>query len=442
MKKILALVLVLAMALALVACGAPAEEAPATTAAAEAPAETAAAEAPAGESLSGTIRYVSMWNETEPQADVIKAAIEEFTTMYPDVTIEIQWMGRDILKTIVASLDAGQVDLWDQSINHVVKKYNDYGYDLTELMAQPSDILGGKSYNDVANKMLVQNIKETAPDGTLKALPFIPNCVAVFYNQDHFAEAGVEVPTTWEEFLTVCEALKAAGHTPLSLDDGYVVLPFGMYIGRQMGLEFVEKLITDASTWDDPAVLAAAKEFENIWNNGYMSVNAASNKYPMGQNEVAMGDASMYLVGSYMLNEVREIAGDDFPWGAFAFPSPEGAALPTTANTYGQQVLQIPANAQDPELSYAFASFLASGKYAAQMAAETNNLPATMDAEWPELLSCTKTLVEETTHNIPWACGIDGNADFTPVYKENAQKLLGGQISAEEFVAACKAALG
>lgn len=49
-----------------------------------------------------------MWSETEAQADVIKAAIEEFTTLYPDVEITVDWMGRDVRKTIQASLDAGQ----------------------------------------------------------------------------------------------------------------------------------------------------------------------------------------------------------------------------------------------------------------------------------------------------------------------------------------------
>ena len=51
-----------------------------------------------------------MWSETEAQADVIKAAIEEFTTLYPDVEITVDWMGRDVRKTIQASLDAGQYD--------------------------------------------------------------------------------------------------------------------------------------------------------------------------------------------------------------------------------------------------------------------------------------------------------------------------------------------
>lgn len=61
-----------------------------------------------------------MWSETEAQADVIKVAIEEFTTLYPDVEITVDWMGRDVRKTIQASLDAGQYDLWDSPVDAVL----------------------------------------------------------------------------------------------------------------------------------------------------------------------------------------------------------------------------------------------------------------------------------------------------------------------------------
>ena len=129
MKKLLALVLALALSLGMVACAAPAGEvSDSPNPSSPPPSGSSEAQQPEpDESLSGQIRYVSMWNETEPQADVIKAAIDEFTTIYPNVEITVNWMGRDTLKTIMASLDAGQVDLWDQGINHVIQNYNDYG---------------------------------------------------------------------------------------------------------------------------------------------------------------------------------------------------------------------------------------------------------------------------------------------------------------------------
>lgn len=49
--------------------------------------------------------------------------------------------------------------------------------------------------------------------------------------------------------------------------------------------------------------------------------------------------------------------------------------------------------------------------------------------------------VNSTTTNVPYGFGIQYNADFTPIYKEQVQKLLGGQTDAASFLAACKSAV-
>lgn len=56
----------------------------------------------------------------------------------------------------------------------------------------------------------------TDKDGKIFAVPFAAVSHFVYYNKAIFAENNIEVPTTFEEFLAVCEQLKAAGITPLS----------------------------------------------------------------------------------------------------------------------------------------------------------------------------------------------------------------------------------
>lgn len=438
MKKALSLVMALVLALGLVACGG--------TGSSSQPASTPASgtDAPEAGSLSGTIRYASMWSETEAQADVIKAAIEDFTALYPDVEITVDWMGRDVRKTIQAGLDAGQYDLWDSPVDAVLPNYTDYGYDLTELMAAENPVLGGKTYNEVANPTLMEAVKDAGGADGVYAVPYTPTVIGIFYNKDQFAEAGItKEPTTWDEFLATCETLKGAGFTPMSVDDGYVILTFASYLGRLKGLDFIDQLVSDTSgaLWDDPAVVETAEAMQELWDKGYMSVNSASNKYPAGQNEVAMGNATMYLVGSYMLNEVKEITGDEFNWGCFAFPAPEGSEYGIEVNTIGMQALQVAKNATDPELAFYFATFFTTGEYDKMMSEQTNSIPTASDTEWPAMLECAKGVLNSTTVNVPYGFGIQSNADFTPIYKEQIQKLMGGQTDAASFLAACKSAV-
>ena len=60
-----------------------------------------------------SIVYWSMWEEDEPQADVIREAAEAYEEA-TGISVEIQWKGRGIRSLIEPALDAGeQIDLFD-----------------------------------------------------------------------------------------------------------------------------------------------------------------------------------------------------------------------------------------------------------------------------------------------------------------------------------------
>src|SRR5258708_2770065 len=42
-----------------------------------------------------------------------------------------------------------------------------------------------------------------------------------FYNKEIFAKAGVQPPTTWDEFAEVCAKIKAIGVTPVAINYSY-----------------------------------------------------------------------------------------------------------------------------------------------------------------------------------------------------------------------------
>ena len=79
-------------------------------------------------------------------------------------------------------------------------------------------------FNVVCNDIpgVKENFTETAlegftdKDGHIFAVPFAAVSHFVYYNKQIFADNGIEVPATFEEFLAVCEKLKAAGITPLA----------------------------------------------------------------------------------------------------------------------------------------------------------------------------------------------------------------------------------
>lgn len=172
MKKTLSLLLVFAMVLTLLAgCGAkttPAtdEKLAATTAA---PAEETAAESTpeVTENFSGTLEYWSSWNENEGQAQVLKAAAEDFMALYPDVKINFTWSGRDNRNLALAALEAGtQIDAFDANVDQVQMLWSDHIVDLSEYFDKVYSFTNGKTYRECvlpSMTALVESLWDGAP---------------------------------------------------------------------------------------------------------------------------------------------------------------------------------------------------------------------------------------------------------------------------------------
>lgn len=50
-------------------------------------------------------------------------------------------------------------------------------------------------------------------DGKIMAVPTNFAAACVYYNTEMFADAGVEVPTTYDELIAACQKLQDAGYT-------------------------------------------------------------------------------------------------------------------------------------------------------------------------------------------------------------------------------------
>lgn len=391
-----------------------------------------------GES-SGTLVYWSMWEATEPQGQAIQAAVDAYTEQ-TGVKVDLQFKGRTgIREGLQPALDAGtEIDLFDEDIDRVNSGWGKYLMDLEDLAA-------ASDYEATANAGLMAACRE-AGGGTLKSIPYQPNVFAFFYNVDLFEQAGItETPKTWDEFLDCCEKLKAAGITPMTMDDAYATCVIGYHLGRYVGEDGVRKIVNEG-LWDDPAVLQMAKDIEELASNGYYSPNVGTNVWPTGQNsELAAGQVAMYLNGSWLPNEVKATAGDDFRWGCFAYPALnpcetniEGAApTGTESNNFGAQVFAINKDSDMAEEAFALIEMITKGEYDQKLAEDSIGIPSdTRNTEWPALVSCAKPVMEESTNRFTWAVGVEANENMTPVIKENFIKLMAGAINAEEFVQA------
>ena len=385
-----------------------------------------------------TIVYWSMWSDSEEQAKVIKEAIEAYETESGN-TVDVQFKGRTgIREGLQAALDAGTViDLFDEDIDRVNVQWGAYTMDLEELAS-------ARNYEETAIAGLMAAVREVA-DGKLKSIPYQPNLFEVFYNIEIFEEAGVEaVPTTREEFVAAAEKIKEAGYIPFTSDDAYVITNFGYQLARYIGVAGVKKVVDEGLWAETPEVLLAAQDYAGLAEKGLLSETFGTAAWPTNQNgEFALGEAAMYLNGSWLPNEVSELTGDDFKWGCFAYPAVPNGKDGVEAANYGAQVFAINAKSEVAEEAFAIIEKITKGEFDAKLSVESVGIPAdTTNTEWPEKLGAVKPVMDSLMVRYPWSAGIENNPDMTPLIKENFQKLCTGSIDAQTFVDNLEAAAG
>jgi raffinose/stachyose/melibiose transport system substrate-binding protein len=435
-RIVTAIAIGLAMLLTLTACGSSPTQTAAST---QQPSTNEASK------LSGDLTYWAMWNETEPQAEVIKAAINDFKAANPGVNVKVQWNGRDIRKTLKAALDAGQgIDIFENDPAWITKNLGiNYALKLDDYFAKTYATTDGKVFKDTIIPVITTWISSFSKGQGLYYVPNQAYNVGIYYSKDAFQKANIDkAPQTWDEFLSACKQLKAAGYAPLTVDDAYMELLMGQYLGMEKGDAWVSKLMQDktGAMWDDPAVLQFAKAYEDLYKKGYISKNAAGNKYPAGQQELGLGKAAMYLNGSWLPNELASTTGPNFKWGAFSFPNIPNATENNTAMTFGANSYAINKNCKNADAAFELLTYIVCKKTQNAFSEKAASMPVTLDTNWPAALSDVKQLFEGATKNLAWACNLGDGGDFEPIALAEFTKLISGKVTAEKFVSNMKAA--
>lgn len=403
-------------------------------------------EAPVASAIEGKVVFWSMWSETEPQAKVITTAVADFKAANPKVEVEVKFNGRDINKLIKPALESGQnIDIFEQDPSAALANLKGHVLKLDELLAQPSVGMDGKiSVKDSLLPSLMDWVKSLAKPAGLDegyyAVPQQPFAVLFFYNKELFNKAGITaVPKSWEEFMADCELLKKSGVAPITFDDAYRDLFIGGYLGSAMGSDWTDSLVKDKTgeMWKDPMVLQFANDIQSMKDKGYFSEKIAGNKYPAGQQDLALGKVAMYLNGTWLPNEVSETAGPDFKWGSFQFPTiPNGNDKGGQQGlTFGAQGLLMNKASKNIPAAFELIKYLVGKKAQEGMAVQALAIPATVDTKWPVPLEEASVAFSNAKVNMPWGFGIDNGADFSsgtviPTFMELAT----GKIKAEAYV--------
>jgi raffinose/stachyose/melibiose transport system substrate-binding protein len=152
-------------------------------------------------------------------------------------------------------------------------------------------------------------------------IPYATNASGVLYNEDLFAQAGVTVPTTWDEFIDVIEKLKAANIQPFELTfaDAWTCLPIWNSLAPDLAAEtFNDDRKASKTTF------AATQEFTELLEKytkilDYAQPDFMGTTYDDGNKAFANGEAAMMINGNWAISEFKK-TNPDVKVNMFALP--------------------------------------------------------------------------------------------------------------------------
>jgi multiple sugar transport system substrate-binding protein len=173
-------------------------------------------------------------------------------------------------------------------------------------------------------------------DGTVYSLPTEAGDYALVYNKEMFDEAGVEVPTTWDEVADAAAAL--------TTDDRYgIYLPIGtgewpVFTWQTMLWSAGGELLNDDGTevaFDSPEGVTALKTWTDMVDSGVAYPSSLQTDADgQGIASLQTGQVGMVITGAYNLGLLDEALGADNV-GVATFPEIEVPAMNTgTNNSY------------------------------------------------------------------------------------------------------------
>lgn len=351
---------------ALAGCSSSSSSTTATSEAAEASTE-AATEAAAEETSSEpvTIKF-QYWADNTDYSQLMQDIIAKFNAENgKGITVvgeEAAWDGGAYSENLFnAKMGGSDVDCATWKLSSTPLFYNN------DLLADLTPYIDAWADKDDIEDNIYDVMRSASGTDDIYVMPWNIQVLYVYYRPSYFEQAGIDVPTTYDEFLEAIE--KCTMDTD---GDGKTdVYGFGMR-GAKGGQEPWGSFIYGrGGSFDDltsEASIAGMQDFIDIYQKGYVPPTATNDGFQEIISNFKSGLTAMTVhhTGSYL--EMEETFGDDV--SAFAFPAGEGQWT-----SMGDTETVIFESCENKEAAFEWVSYLATGEGQTMWCEGTGNIP-------------------------------------------------------------------
>lgn len=195
------------------------------------------------------------------------------------------------------------------------------------ILADVSDYPGMADINQ-GYRDILEGLEFVPTEGTY-GVPYVANAAGILYNREMFKEHGWEIPETWEELLSLCEEIRAAGILPFYFgfkDTWTCLAPWNSLAVDLAPADVCQQVNAGKTTFTDE-YREVAEKIEQLVSYG------EDGPFAYGYNDActafANGESAMFAIGSYAVPQIKSV-NPDMDIDSFVTPGssdPDGNTL-------------------------------------------------------------------------------------------------------------------
>ncbi len=235
---------------------------------------------------------------------------------------------------------------------------------------------------------------EFVPMDGVYAMPYAANAAGVLYNKDIFDEYGWEIPTTWDELISLCEDIQAEGLQPFyfGFRDTWTCLAPWNAISVDLAPSDVCAQVNRGEATFTENYRAVAEKTKALLD--YAQDDPFAYSYNDACTAFANGESVMYPIGSYAVPQIQSV-NPDINIDSFVMPAGE-TEDENILNSGNDLQFSVLAECENKEAAYEVLRFLQEDENVQMYLDNQNAVPCKEgDFELAPMLDGMKTYIEE-----------------------------------------------
>jgi raffinose/stachyose/melibiose transport system substrate-binding protein len=290
-----------------------------------------------------------------------------FEKAHPGVKVQVQQESdqgyKDKIKVLASSSNIP--DIYFAWAGSYAKQYVDAGFaaDLTSVLGKGTDW----------NKTLAPSaVAAGVYNGKNYGIPIDLDAKFMVYNKKIFADNGISAPTTFDQLLSTCQALKAKGITPINFGNknGWPALHYITQLNSYNvpAATLASDYNSDKGKYTDPGYAKSLTEFKDLLTQ-CSAADTSSNGVDHTDAQVGFAagkSAMMYLEWvEFGLLDNTQLTKDG--WDFFKLPATAGSKGDTSTLVGAPDMFLINSKSKNAPLAVAFMKFVVNKENAAKM---------------------------------------------------------------------------